>query len=218
MYLVILLCVGLISVRAIVLALHLFHHLLHLFGLFFPLFVAHLERWLEHGRVGLAIAASEAVPDGGVLAKVIVEVQMVGGVAGSAIDDRVIGNVLAVVDQDCPEVDEQEEEDIRDLLKREDKHEHVIGERLGEPVQGVESMRGEWRRHDPLVVRLVEALVHPRVVEAPVDPVYEAVREENEERELSDIIPTAGTVSGGVVQVAVPAHLRKEEKHGAKGH
>ena len=106
--LVILLCPGLVSVRAIILALNLFHHLLHLFGLFVPLLLAHLERWLEHGRVGLAIAASEAVPDGGVLAKVVVEVEVVGGVTGSAVNDRVVGNVLAVVDQDCPEVDEQE--------------------------------------------------------------------------------------------------------------
>ena len=93
----------------------------------------------------------------------------------------------------------------------------MIGERLGEPVQGVEGMRGEWRRHDPLVMRLVQVLVHPWVVQAPVDPVYEAVGKEDEERELGNVIPTAGTVSGGIVQVAVSTHLGEEERHGAKG-
>ena len=40
------------------------------------------------------------------------------------------------------------------------------------------------RRHDPLVVRLMKDLVHPRTMQTPVDPIYEEIREGDEEWNL----------------------------------
>ena len=75
--------------------------------------------------------------------------------AGSAVDDGRVGDVLAVVDHDSPDLDESEQCDVGELLQREDEGEEVVWEGLGEAVERVEGVRGERRGHDPLVVRLV---------------------------------------------------------------
>lgn len=53
----------------------------------------------------------------------------------------------------------------------------------------MESVRGERRGHDPLVVRLVQLLVEHRVVQGTVDPVDEEVGEADEEGELEKQVP-----------------------------
>lgn len=53
----------------------------------------------------------------------------------------------------------------------------MVGKRLSPTVDGVESVRGIGSRHDPLVVRLVKALVDQRMVKATVDEVDAGVGE-----------------------------------------
>jgi len=139
-------------------------------------------------------------------------------VAGGAVDGGRLRDELAVVDQDGPDVDEDEQRDVGDLLQREEEGEHVVGDGLREAVERVEGVRGERRRHDPLVVRLVQGLVDGRVVQAAVDQVDEEVGEEEEERELQDVVPEPRPVGGRVVELGVAAALGDEADGGQQGH
>ena len=89
----------------------------------------------------------------------------------------------------------------------------MVGQGLGEAVERVEGVAGKRRRHDPLVVRLVDVLVDERVVQASVDPVDAEVGEEQEERELQVRVPPAGAVLDPIVQLRVAAHLGHEGRH-----
>jgi hypothetical protein len=84
---------------------------------------------------------------------------MMHGVAGSAIDERRVGIVFSIMDENCPEVDEDEESNVCKLLKWEEEWEQMVWNRLSESINRMEGMRGERSRHDPFVVRLVEGLV-----------------------------------------------------------
>ena len=99
----------------VVVTLDFFDHLVDGLSLLLPLVLAHLEFLLKELVVGLPVASSKAVPEGCVLSVVVVEVQVVHGVAGGTVDDGRVVRVLAVVDQDSPDVDEDEEEDVCEL-------------------------------------------------------------------------------------------------------
>ena len=73
--------------------------------------------------------------------------------------------------EDTPEVDENEQTDRRELVKREQEGEDMIRKRLRPAVDGMEGVRGIGGGHDPLVVWLVKALVDQRMVKATVDQV-----------------------------------------------
>lgn len=180
---------GLGLVASIILALNLLHNVLHLLDLALPLGLAHLCFAAEELVVGLAVAATEAIPESGELSVVVVEVQVVHGVASGAVDNRAVGNIFTVVDHDGPDVDEHEQSNVGELLQREEEGEDVVRQRLSVAVERVESVRGEWRRHDPLVVRLVQLLVNHGVVQAAVNPVDEEVGEADEEGELEKQVP-----------------------------
>ena len=62
-------------------------HLVDGNGLLVPLVLAHFELLLEELVVGLAVAATQTVPEGCELSVVIVEVQVMHGMAGGAVDD-----------------------------------------------------------------------------------------------------------------------------------
>lgn len=113
---------------------------------------------------------------------------MVHRVASSAVDDGTVGDILTVMDHDGPEVDEAEEEDICHLLKRENEGENVIRKALGPTVNGVKGVGGKGARHNPLVMGLVQFLVHKRIVEAPMDPVDAEIGESDKEWELQNAI------------------------------
>ena len=97
--------------------LNLHNHLIDVLILLVPRRLAHLELLAEQLIVRLPVAPPEAVPQRGKLPVVEVEVQVVHGVARCAVDDRIISHVLAVVDQDGPDVDEDEEEDVGKFLQ-----------------------------------------------------------------------------------------------------
>ncbi len=206
------------KIRPVVLALDLLDHLLHLLALAVPLFLAHLRVPVEQLGIRLPVATAEPVPEGGVLAVVVVERKVMDRVARGAVDERAVGHVLAVVDHDGPDVDEDEERDVGKLLQREQEGEDVVGHRLGVAVERVERVRGERRRHDPAVVRLVQVLVHQRMVQPAVDPVDEEVGEGEEERELRVVVPRARALGRRVIHLAVSAHLGDEEGHREDGH
>lgn len=174
--------------------------------------------FVEHALIRLAIAAAQAVPERGVLAVVIVEGQVVDAVTGGAVHHRVIRNEFAIVDQNGPNIDKHKERNISQLLKREQEREGVVGDGLSKSIKRVEGMRGKRRGHDPFVVRLVQALVDERVMQPAVDPVDAEVGEHDEEGELQPVVEGEGRVFGGVVELAVAAHLGEHQRHGAERH
>jgi hypothetical protein len=173
---------------------------------------------LEELIVGPPVAATEAVPERGELAVIVVEVQVVHCVAGGAVDDGRVVRILAIVNQDSPDVDEDEEGDVGPLGEREQKGEYVVGKTLCVAVCRVKSVRGEGSRHDPLVVWLMDVFVHARVVQSTVDPVDEGIGEEKEEGDLRIVVPSSRTLFRCVVKLGVPAYFGKEPGYGKDGH
>lgn len=80
--------------------------------------------------------------------------------AGGTIDDGGVGHILAIVDEDGPDVDEKEQSHVAELLQREQEREHVVGYGLTPAIHWVKGMRSVGCRHDPLVVWLVEGFVY----------------------------------------------------------
>ena len=90
-----------------------------------------------------------------------------------------------------PYIDQYVEEQVDELVHGEEEDVDVVGQTLGEPVEGVEGVAGEGTRHLPLVVGLVDVLVDERVVEPPVDPVDHKVSEHDEGQQCSHDTPPA---------------------------
>lgn len=94
----------------------------------------------------------------------------------------------------------------------------MIGDGLCKTIEGVESVGGIGGWHDPLVVRLVKVLVDGRQMQPAVNPVDAEVGKKNEERELGPVVPTAGSLLSGVVELAKAANLSEEGDGGAERH
>lgn len=94
----------------------------------------------------------------------------------------------------------------------------MIRQGLCETVKRVESMAGVRCRHDPLVVGFVKMLVHKRVVKVSMDPVDAEVGEEQEKRELKDVVPHSRTFLGTIVQLAIASDFKEEEGRSADSH
>ena len=78
----------LVPVIPIINALHVLDDLFHLFGLTLPFRFAHFAFPLEEFLIWLTVTPAKTIPEGRELAIIVVEVQMVHGVAGGPIDDR----------------------------------------------------------------------------------------------------------------------------------
>ena len=139
-------------------------------------------------------------------------------VACGAIDDVGIRYVFAVVDEDGPDVYEDEEGDVGEFLEGEEEWEEVVWDALGEAVEWVECVRGVGRGHDPFVVGFVEGFVEAGVVEAAVDPVDQKVGEADEDGELEVVVEREGCVRRCVVEFSVAADFKEEEGSGEDGH
>jgi len=191
--------------------------MLHLSGLAVPLVGRVLGLLLEELLVGHSVRSSQTVPERRVLAVVVVEVQVVHGVARRAVQDRAVGYVLAIVDQDGPDVDEGEERDVGEFLERKDEWEDVVWDALGEAVEWVEGVRCVRRWHDPFVVRLVETLVDHWMVQAAVDPVDAEVGEDEEEWQLQQVVPSVHSppcaLRNRIVHLGITANFGEEEGH-----
>lgn len=138
--------------------------------------------------------------------------------AGGTVDNGAVCDVLAVMNEDGPQVDETEEEDVGELLQREDEGEDVVGHALGPSVKRVEGVRGEGGGHNPLVVRLVESAVDAWVVQTSVNPVDEEIGEEDKDGELEDAVVGEGLLGDGIVQFGVTPDLEDEEGRGQESH
>lgn len=84
---------------------------------------------------------------------------MVSRVAGRPVDQRGVGIVFTIVDENGPDVDENEEGDIGEFLKREQEWEEMVWNGLSKSIKRMESMRGERCRHDPLMVGFMQVFV-----------------------------------------------------------
>ena len=138
--------------------------------------------------------------------------------ASRAIDDGIVGQILAVVDENRPEVDEDEECDIRQLLQGEEEGEDVVRQRLRKAIERVEGMAGIRRGHDPLVMGLVKVLVDERVVQVAMDPVDAEIGEDEEDGELEEVVPESRALLGRVVELAVPADFEAHQWSRAERH
>lgn len=207
-----------IGVGAVLGTLDLVDKLVDGLNLLLQLLLGHLLILLEHPGLGHAVSASHAVKGSEELAIVDLEARVVEGVASSTVDDGVVGEVFTIVDHDRPQVDENEKSDVGHLLQGEDEGEEVVGNRLSEAIERVESMAGKGSRHDPLVVRLVKTLVDERMVEVSMNPVDAEVGKDEEEGELEDVVPHSGTIGGGVVELSVAADFEEEERGSDDGH
>ena len=138
--------------------------------------------------------------------------------AGGAVDEGGVGDVFAVVDKDGPDIDKSKQRNVGEFLQREEEGEHVVGDALREAVERVERMARKRGRHDPLVVRLVQALVEFGVVQPAMDPVDEEVGEGDEKGELEEVVKGKGGVVGAIVEEGVAADFGNEEGSGEDGH
>lgn len=86
----------------------------------------------------------------------------------------------------------------------------MIWQTLSHSIERVESVRGEWGRHNPLVVLLMKGLVNGTVMKAAVNVVNEAIRKEQEERVLKEIVPHWHSVEFEI-KLRVTSDLEEEE-------
>ena len=126
--------------------------------------------------------------------------------------------IETLTDEDGPEVDEGEESNICELLERKDKRIDVVGYALCETIHGVEGVTGIRRRHNPLVMRLVQRLVNLGMMQTPVNPVDAQVREGNEQRELKDVIEGKRSICRSVVKFSIATNFKEEEGRGEDRH
>lgn len=205
-------------VDAIVRALDFLDALVDLLRLLLPLLLGHLHILLKHPGFGHAVGAAHAIKGSEELAVVDFETRMMKGVTGGTVDHRVVGEVLAIVNHDGPQVDKDEKTNIGYLLQREDEGENVVGKRLSEAVERVEGMAGEGSRHDPLVVSLVEVLIDEWEVQPSVSPVDAEIGKGEEERELKKVVPHSRAVLGGIIKLSITAHFGEKERNSNDGH
>lgn len=133
--------------------------------------------------------------------------------AGRAIDDSRVGYVFAIIwenmrvsswcdesrdgeltDKNSPYINKDEQRDVGELLQRKYKREHMVRHTLSKPVQRMKSMARIGRRHNPLVVWLMQNLVHTRMMQTSVDPIYEEVGKDDKERNLYVVVEGKGGV------------------------
>ena len=79
--------------------------------------------------------------------------------------------------EDRPDVHKDEQRKIGPTVDGEDEWEEVVWNRLEVSIYGVERMRSKGRRHDPLVMGLVDMLIEEGKVQPAVNPVHQVVGE-----------------------------------------
>lgn len=60
--------------------------------------------------------------------------------ASRTIDNRAVSNVFTIVDENGPKVDEDEQDDVGELLQREEQREEMIRHRLSPTVHRMEGV------------------------------------------------------------------------------
>lgn len=206
------------SIYAVIIAFDLALDLLHLSNLFLVGAGALLKGRIKQLLIRGAVSTTEAIPQSGVLAVVIVEVEVVDGVARRTIDNGVVGQVLTIVNQHSPDVDETKKTQVSQLLEREEEREDVVWQTLHVTINWVESMRGKGGRNDPLVMRLVQALVHSRRMQPTVDAVDQCIGENQEQGEGEKEVGPAAVVLNAPVKLGVALGLQNKPGHSKCSH
>lgn len=110
----------------------------------------------------MPVRASQAVPQSEVLAVVVVEEEVVVSVVSWAIDDlcQTTGDtVVAIVDRNGPDVDENVQGQVEHLVEGEEEGVDVVRESLHETVDWMKGMAGEGGGDLPDVVWFVKQLL-----------------------------------------------------------
>ena len=205
-------------VFAVIITFNSLENCLHLLRLALPLLLTHLGLPSEEFLIGLAVATTQAVPQGGKLTVIIVEVKMMHSVAGGSIHHWAVGDILPIVNENGPEVDKDKQEDIGQFLQRKDERKDVVWYALGPAVQWVEGMGGKRTRHDPLVMWFVQSLVDERVVQTTVNPVDEEISKTDKERKLQNAVVRERLFGKAIVEFGVASDFENEEGSGQKCH
>lgn len=120
---------------------------------------------VPHESWGVPVGASQTVPQCEILPVVVVEEEVVVSVVSRAIDDsrQTAGNaVVAVVDRDGPDVDENIQHQIEYLVEREKEGVDVVRESLQEAIYWMKGMTGKGCGDLPYVVWFVKRLLGTR--------------------------------------------------------
>jgi len=120
--------------------------------------------------------------------------------------------------EDRPDIDEDEERNVRKFLQRENIWKDVIRYALRKAIQWMERMARIGRGHDPLMMRFVQSLVNQRVVQPPMDPVDEEIGEQDKEGELNEVVERERGVRGRVVKFSIAKNFAEEDGGGEDGH
>ena len=91
----------------------------------------------------------------------------------------------------------------------------MVRDRLSESIDRVEGVRSVGGRHDPFMMSLVERLVDEWMVEASMDPVDAEVGEEDEDRELEDVVSHERGLRRMIVHLRVATDFA-DEAHGCE--
>lgn len=120
---------------------------------------------LPHQSRRVPVGASQAVPQREVLAVIVLEEEVVVRVVSRAVDGtrQSAGDaVVAVVDRDGPDVDENVEGQVEHLVEGEEEGVDVVREALHEAVDRVKGVAGKGTGDLPEVVRFVKQLLGER--------------------------------------------------------
>ena len=94
----------------------------------------------------------------------------------------------------------------------------MIWNALKPAVHRMEGMTGERGWHNPLVMRLVEGLVHSWVMQSSMNPIHQEVGEEDEKWELQYIVQSEWCFYGCVVQLGISFDFCEEKWYGQDSH
>lgn len=139
-------------------------------------------------------------------------------VASRTIDDGIVCEILAVMDHHGPNINEAEKAEVNHLLQGENEGKHVIRQALNITIYRVECMRGERRGDNPLVMRLVEVFVDPRMVQATMCDINEGVGEKQKQRNLEQKVSPSAVVLQRPKQLRVALGFSDEPGNGEQSH
>lgn len=94
----------------------------------------------------------------------------------------------------------------------------MVREGLQPAVYRMKSVAGVRRWHDPFMVWFMQCLVNPRQVQPSMDNIDPEIGENNEERELKEVVPYARAFRGGIVELGESVAFGHEERDCEDGH
>ena len=83
----------------------------------------------------------------------------------------------------------------------------MIRHTLREPIKWMKGMARVWSRHDPFMMRFMQRLIDQRMVQSTMDPINEEVREEDEKRELKNVVQRERSIRRVIVEFRQTADL-----------